>query len=148
MAHGPKPYAVILDHAGMLFEHGLPDEERVWSLKGEPKKRRRKGEPPPRSNLMTCVECYAIYRREPMCPRCGHIHVAEGAIPKEIEGELEEVNAENIEEKRRLMRRRIGMAKTREELEVVRKELGYKPGWTYWTMKARRSKQQPKNLED
>ena len=34
-----KARALILDHAGNVFRHGMPDLKHVWSLKGRPKKR-------------------------------------------------------------------------------------------------------------
>ena len=34
--------AILLDHAGNLLRHGLPDQERAWSLKGQ--KKAKKGE--------------------------------------------------------------------------------------------------------
>ena len=34
-----KRRAVILDHAGNVYRHGMPDLEHAWSLEGRPKKR-------------------------------------------------------------------------------------------------------------
>lgn len=36
-----KPHAVILDHTGNWWNHGLPDEDREWSLSTPPKSPRR-----------------------------------------------------------------------------------------------------------
>jgi superfamily II DNA or RNA helicase len=35
---GGKDQAIILDHANAVFEHGFPEQDREWSLKGIPKK--------------------------------------------------------------------------------------------------------------
>ena len=52
--------AIILDHAGNLLRHGLPDQERAWSLKG--KKKAKKGEVV-EPDVKECPECFAVVPR-------------------------------------------------------------------------------------
>lgn len=87
-----KPYpAIIIDHAGLSMLHGFPDDERAWSLDGDPKGKGAapEGPPPP----ITCDGCFRQIRRPapPACPHCGKRLLAE---PKPVvvgEGELIEV---------------------------------------------------------
>jgi superfamily II DNA or RNA helicase len=60
-----KERAIILDHSGNVFRHGLPDLEHAWSLEGRPK---QKGD----ALVKRCPECGALIplaARE--CPECG-----------------------------------------------------------------------------
>jgi DNA repair protein RadD len=60
-----KMRAVILDHAGNVFRHGLPDLEHAWSLEGRPKK---KGT----ALVRRCPECEALIPiASRTCPKCG-----------------------------------------------------------------------------
>ena len=62
-----KRHLVVLDHAGNIKRHGLPDQERRWSLDGIAKPT---GEAP----VKTCPECRAIVARAAQtCPVCGHV---------------------------------------------------------------------------
>jgi superfamily II DNA or RNA helicase len=51
-----KDKAIILDHAGNVFRHGLPDQDRIWSLAAAKRK------PPGRHDapVKRCPECRAI----------------------------------------------------------------------------------------
>jgi superfamily II DNA or RNA helicase len=59
--------AIIIDHVGNCFEHGLPDDERIWLLKG--KKKNKENE----IKIRECKECFAVIKpglKE--CPYCGY----------------------------------------------------------------------------
>lgn len=57
---------VILDHGGNVDRHGMPHEDREWSLEGKPKK--SKGAP-----AKTCKSCFAMIAAALMvCPHCGY----------------------------------------------------------------------------
>ncbi len=141
IANGPKPYAIILDHAGILFEHGLPDDEREWTLEGKKKTKKKSSAPSEAGvNLRHCPECFAIHARAPECPRCHHVYVVKGRTPKTEDGELVEVDATHIKKQRIEMNREVGMAKTEEELKRIAKARGYKPSWVYYVMKSRNKK--------
>jgi superfamily II DNA or RNA helicase len=65
-----KTEAVICDHAGNAFRHGLPDDEREWKLEGRPKQAR--GAPADAFPIRQCETCFRISPssvRE--CPGCG-----------------------------------------------------------------------------
>jgi DNA repair protein RadD len=56
---------VILDHAGNVARHGLPHEDRYWSLDGTPTMLRS------RERIRACPRCFAYVKRNP-CEVCGH----------------------------------------------------------------------------
>jgi DNA repair protein RadD len=89
----PKDYpAMILDHAGNLLRHGLPDDDREWSLDGQPKKAKDAENAGKR-----CPECFGVHKPTMRtCPYCGHVYAATaGAGAAQIQtadGELEEID--------------------------------------------------------
>lgn len=60
-----KDQCTVVDLRGAVAELGLPDEDRVWSLDGRPKRTERL------DALARCVHCAAIFRPAAACPRCG-----------------------------------------------------------------------------
>jgi len=117
-----KESALLIDLRGTVHQHGMPDDDRAFSLSGEPI--RGVSALPP---LTQCKCCGAVYRPVPVCPMCG----ARSKIP-----ELPEVRRQRLE--------RIFTDHTPEQrdayyaylMNIVR-ERGYKPGWAYGTYKAR-----------
>jgi DNA repair protein RadD len=61
-----KDRALLIDLCGSVHEHGLPDDEREFSLSGSPIKLSKKLPP-----ITTCKACGAAFRPVPKCPRCG-----------------------------------------------------------------------------
>lgn len=123
----PKPEsAIILDHAGNLMRHGLPDDDRTWTLAGVNRKGRQVDTGPA---VRMCEACYGVFSASTrICPYCG----AQAALtPREVE----EVAADLVEADRELMRaarkREEQRAKTLTELIAVGYARGYaKPeGW-------------------
>ena len=60
-----KRRCTVLDLRGSVNMHGLPDEDRVWSLDGKPRRVEKL------AALTRCVHCAAIFRPASVCPRCG-----------------------------------------------------------------------------
>lgn len=107
----PGKVAIILDHAGNTQRHGLPDDEREWTLEGRPKGRgaaNDNGPPPP----VICDGCFNAIRRPlpPACPHCGKRLLAEAKEVKVAEGDLVEITPE--------MKRELRMQRVREEAEA------------------------------
>lgn len=131
--HPGKEHAIIIDHAGNCARHGLPCDDRTWSLEGRIKKTKEDTGP----MIRLCPKCFGAnqnWRKE-----CQYCHTAFTAQPREVdhvEGELTEIDLEKIKKERR----EIGMARTREQLEVVAKQKGYKMGWVDNLMRARERK--------
>jgi len=121
-----RPYAgkrgaVILDHAGNCERHGLPDEEREWSLSGSRGKNGRSNNGP---SVRVCPKCFAAqFPGSLVCKFCGHEIDAKPRQVEQVEGNLEEVDVEAI----RLQRKREqGSTETFEQLVELGKQRGYK----------------------
>ena len=118
--------AIILDHAGNIHRHGLPDDEREWSLQGREKNRKAANDntpPPP----VTCPGCFAQIRRPtpPACPYCGKALSPEAREIKVGEGELAEITeADKIAIRKRRLREQAE-AKSLQELVALGASRGY-----------------------
>ena len=117
----PSKRAVIIDHVGNVYRHGLPDEDREWSLEGKVKKR-----DPSEISVRQCPECYYAHLPAPKCPKCGFVYAVKAqAEIVQTKGELLQIKAlERKEDKREVAR-----AKTREELEFIAIKRGYSLRW-------------------
>lgn len=124
-----KTEAVILDHAGNLMRHGLPDEPREWSLAGRERKRASSSERT--MPTVVCAGCFAVFRPQPCCPYCGLRREVGGREVDEVEGELAEVDIAALREHREFVRRKMEEreCKSREDWVRLGQRRGYKPGW-------------------
>lgn len=127
-----KNFALIIDCVGNILTHGMPEAVRAYSL--DSKKKKESSAPPVRE----CPNCYAVLPAQTLiCPECGHEFTP--AVPKHVLTacvDLVEIKVEQRAE-RRNRKRRIAMARTFEELDALRIEFGYKPGWSYMMMRGR-----------
>lgn len=89
-----KTDAIILDHAGNTLRHGLPDEDRIWTLSG------RMGEAEEKervTSVIVCAECWFTYpSTKDECPACACPRPKEDRSPVVVEGELAEVQREEL----------------------------------------------------
>jgi superfamily II DNA or RNA helicase len=128
-----KPYAVWNDHVGNTLRPGLPTEPREWSLVGRPKGKAKK--PSEALPIRVCAKCFSIIPAAANpCPECGHLEQAMKRELKVIEGDLRELTGTEL---RRQERREVAQARTREELETIARERGYKAGWVTHMLSAR-----------
>lgn len=134
-----KPYpAIILDHANNVLRHNLPDQEVDWTLKGRKKKKR--GEAEENIPIKTCPICYFVCSAScGSCPDCGHIFEVESRAVKHKEGELNELNVEEIKRQQKI---RQGQCETKEDLIAEGKKRGmrYPHKWAEYVLKARADK--------
>lgn len=115
-----KPFAVILDHVGNSKMHGLPDDERAWSLDGRPKKDRDKS----KQQSKSCKKCFAANNpAASKCRECGEPFLIEGRKIEEVDGELTEVE---VQRAKKAAAREQGMAKDIESLVKLGTIRGYK----------------------
>ena len=76
-----KPHAIILDHAGNARRHGLPDDQREWSLIGREKKTMNGNGA---SVVKICPSCFGAQRPgQKMCRYCGAMRSEERRVGKE-----------------------------------------------------------------
>jgi len=117
----PDKVAVIIDHVGNVYRHGLPDEDREWSLEGKVKKR-----DPSEISVRQCPECYYNHLPRPSCPKCGFVYkVQEQAEIKQTKGELLQIKALERAE----ANKEVGRARTRQDLEMIAIKRGYSLRW-------------------
>jgi DNA repair protein RadD len=131
-----KPYAVVLDHVGNSGRHGLPTDEREWSLEGKAG-RKAAGERAP--SVKICPQCFAAMSSQArQCPECGHEFAPEKRELQHVPGQLQEVT-------RGIPRARFHeqrQAQTLEDLIAVGERRGMKNprGWARHVMAARQLK--------
>lgn len=138
----PRP-AVILDHAGMAMEHGLPDDERQWSLEGVEKQKRKKkdDEEEPEPTVQWCKQCYFVFRVGPdACPSCGAPVEKQERKINQVDGELVEIDPEEL---RRQRQARIERARAQTVEDLV--ATGMKPGQAKHVLAAREEKANLRN---
>jgi DNA repair protein RadD len=66
-----KTDAILIDHSGNVYVHGLPDADVDWQLKEGEKIQDRVKPKDGRSGLVHCPKCHAIFSGL-VCPACGH----------------------------------------------------------------------------
>jgi superfamily II DNA or RNA helicase len=142
-----KSEAVILDHVGNAHRHGLPTEERTWSLAG---RRRRQGVSVP---IKDCPQCFcSCPSAATLCPDCGHLFVANEREEhrcglQQVAGELALFSgrarhrpkpSQGDQQQPRPQSASAG-CRSLEQLLKREQERGYKPGWAkhVWTARQR-----------
>ena len=126
-----KPDAVILDHSGAVYRHGLPEDHVEWTLDVDGRaaapvhEKRKAGKEPA---LRECPSCRAVMVKPP-CGACGwmpepkarNIDFEEGRLGLVVGGKSR-AQAYTNEEKARWYQMLIG--------EALRR--GKKPGWAWY----------------
>ena len=123
--------AIILDFCGNCYEHGLPDDERKWSLDKKVRVKTNESSEP-EIIARTCNNCFKTYSGQArICPYCGFDN---GKTRREIEQEqkIELARITQIEKEEKIAERK--KAQTFEELVALGKERGYKNP-AFWAMK-------------
>lgn len=114
--------ALLLDHAGNIARHGLPDDPREWSLDGRDKRDRKQDEAAAMA-VRQCPKCYHCHRPADKCPACGWSYEAKARQVDEVDGTLEEID---LEAQRRERKAEQGRADTIEALIQLGRQRGYK----------------------
>ena len=128
-----KTEAVILDHAGNVKRHGLPDEERVWSLDGT---QRRKGAQKSEIPVKTCGSCFATVHSAATHCSCGFEFPVQRREVEHVDGELQEIDLATAV---RMRRQEQGRAQTEADLVALGRSRGMKRPelWARHVMRAR-----------
>lgn len=132
-----KDEAIILDHAGNVKRHGLPDEERLWSLTGAAKKKSRKKSEVP---VKTCGSCFATVAASATHCSCGYEFPAVKREINHVDGELQEIDLAKAQREKRVEQ---GRAQTEADLVAIGKARGMKRPelWARHVLRARHAKQ-------
>lgn len=127
--------AVIIDHVGNYARHGMPDDDREWSL--DKKSKQQKKQQAEQKPVRQCPECFFTFgiipgKKVTHCPHCGYEFPAASREPDadetiglvKIEGFKLDLSSPND-------------CTTYPELLEYAKSHGYKPGWAYYQAKRR-----------
>lgn len=139
-AHG-KQYALILDHVNAWREHGLPDEEKIWSLAGRVKRSKKSDQAAASLFIKICDYCFGANNSlNKSCTFCGaEFKIAEARSVTTEDGQLLEINPILARQKRI---NEQGQAKTLEELIELGRRRKYKNpfGWAKFVFQGRLKK--------
>ena len=136
MRYKPGKRAVIIDHVGNYARHGMPDDDREWTL--EKKKRNKiQQEKEQATKVLQCPECFFIFSPEMLdgrkvCPHCGYMFPnKERKIEVEEETKLIKVVGFKLDYS--------GPEQCQSYAELVEyaKQHGYKRGWAFYQAKRR-----------
>ena len=165
-----KECCYVLDHAGMIFEHGPAEMEREWSLDSDMDFTEKKSSAS--SALVQCGKCFYVFYRgegkeagrihrlnnpasgvDMVCPDCGaEIERAVALKLDHSDENMLELTPEMMkkrqkeaakEEARRVSaqkRKETARAETLDELLALAAERGYKPQWAHRMLEARMKK--------
>jgi superfamily II DNA or RNA helicase len=134
-----KQSLIVLDHAGNVLRHGMPDEPRAWSLDGA--KARRANPPRTLPALKRCPACFAVHKPAQRCPACGHVYESDARHVRQVAGELTKLDPARIAALRSTpLRTLLRTARTEAELRAIAAARGYKPGWVWHIQQKRRQR--------
>lgn len=93
-----KDRLLILDHVNNCQRHGLPDQDRIWSLDAR-KKRTRQSSDESDIQIKICEKCFHTFKAGLLtCPKCGTEQQPYIRKIEEVDGELKKV--EKMEQKK------------------------------------------------
>lgn len=132
--------AVILDHVNNYERHGLPDDDREWSLENKyqkPKRFQEDGE----LKIKQCQNCFGVFEAGTnTCPHCGfEVKLVKEELENIKEIELQEIKREKKKEAEKVVLdfRSPEDCNSLEELQAYARNMNYKNGWIYYQAKAR-----------
>lgn len=135
-----KKSCLLLDHAGNVFRHGLPDEDREWTLEGRVKRPGKKKDNAAGLTLTVCEGCFMMFKSVmSACPHCGKERKVSGRAIQEVDGQLIEMTAEELKAFRS---KEVKDAKTLGDLQKIADQRGYGENWARHTLDARRQSQE------
>jgi len=115
--------AIILDHAGNWKRHGLPDQDREWTLEGSKGQGKKKTDEEDDIAVKQCPECYEVHFPAKICPNCGHVYKVVARKIEVGEGELVEIDKDAL---KREAKKEQGSAGSLDDLIALGKSRGYK----------------------
>lgn len=130
MRYMPDKTAIIIDHVGNCYLHGLPDDDRKWTLESKQKQETT-------VKIRECPNCYAVYAPTlSKCPYCRYEAVKEvrHSSKKTIEIDLVELRRQENLKNTKLS---DAVFNTWEDVVEFQKIKGYKFAWCIRTAVAR-----------
>jgi superfamily II DNA or RNA helicase len=135
-----KEHAYILDHVGNVLMHGMPDQDRDWSLEGVQRRKRAKNDDAPEIKVKQCDKCYAIHEPAPKCPHCGHVYQIDARKLDVKEGELQQITREAAVIINKAKKLEVAKADSLEALKEIARARGYNQGWAEHIYQAKLAK--------
>lgn len=139
-----KTRCILLDHVGnvgatidgeFVVKHGLPDQDREWSLDGREKRSRGENDEDDLA-IRQCDRCYAVHPAAPVCPVCGYEYPVRARKIEQGDGQLQEITEDMAAELRRAALREQGQA---QDLAALM-QLGHSRARAEKILEARREK--------
>ena len=122
MRYMPDKTAIIIDHVGNCYLHGLPDDNREWTL--EPKAKQQN-----MVKIRECPMCFSVYPpTKQKCPYCGYAAVKEIQRKEKKTVEIDLVEMQRQEDIKNTKYADL-TAETWSDVERIRKARGYKIQW-------------------
>ena len=132
--------AIIIDYVGNVFRHGMPTQDRNWSLNSKVKEYSNENEDGT-FKIRVCQECFSTFETAPVCPYCGAVYET---TPIEIQN-IKEIQLKKVEEEKERQRQvyknniqaRVSEYESPKEcrnwFELVQWCMvhGYKPGYAF-----------------
>lgn len=138
---GGAARSVIADHAGNCFTHGLPDDEREWSLLGRAARLAAAKGPSDATPVRQCLVCYRVSPSiVAVCPGCGVEFPTQVREIKEEAGTLAKIDREMLKRKQAAVRKAEEKAcGSQIELQQLAEARGYANprGWAKMRMSFR-----------
>lgn len=135
MRYKPGKRAIIIDHVGNYARHGMPDDDREWSLEKKPKRSQKKIEAEQATKVKQCPECFFTFSpsiSNAVCPHCGYQFPAvERKVDFDTSAKLIKVESFKLDFSS------PNDCRDYNDLLQYAKKHGYKPGWAYYQAKKR-----------
>lgn len=139
-----KECAYIVDHAGNVFTHGLPDDERQWTLDAPARKQRG---PSDAMSIHQCPLCYQVTPSQArLCP-CGYVFTIRERSIAWAEGQLFELSRDERRQTEVIDAKAIRKAEERacetfDQLYdlAIRRGYGSPQGWAKQQLQMRKGK--------
>lgn len=127
-----KTMALVLDHVNNYQRHGMPDDEREWSLSGGLTKKRKTEQST--ESIMRCPKCFFAHSKALSCPNCGYTYTTKEKQIQEVAGELVLIGSQEYKNARQ---RETLNVSSLDELVKIEKDRGYKFGFAerQWQLK-------------
>lgn len=136
-----KDHALILDHAGAVFQHGFPEDPVRWTLAADKRAESAQqgaGGYGNERRLTTCPECHAVRMAGRPCTACGWRPRPRGAAVDVADGELAHVDQDGTAKAPE-----YDQASFYRQLLGIAEEKGYRRGWASHKFKEKFGKWPP-----
>jgi superfamily II DNA or RNA helicase len=124
-----KDHALILDHAGAVFQHGFAEDPIEWQLDDTFRLRVRAHEQrqlSPSNRLIECSQCQAVRQGGKPCPNCGFMPKRPAEYVHHRDGDLARLDRDGSRQNEYTV---AVMQSWHRQLTGIAEQRGYKPGW-------------------